>query len=575
MQIKYDSTGGSALWTGGPKAAVAGANSTGAVPGMTDRTGGLWSLTAGNLAAANDQNFYTNYLFCPAAILSQRAEATLAFAASSNLLPILWVACNTSTNQGYVAYVTGGSTYNLAYFNGAGGQTVLKTGALAQAAVSGDVLRLDRSPNASAGSDLAFSHIPASGTSTTATVVGDTSAGVQAAGVAALGATNGGSYSAFRVYDLAGAAAPAGTPVLATDPLIHYRPNQWHVSSAGPTEMETNASGAEFLFATSGTTTAVLAFDVAAPVLAGAPLRVRVDDLAPTNTTVAASITVTLPDTGAHTVTVSFPYLTPASEKWNAPTSVVRLASITPGAGGSLQAVAGLPAGSFLGYGDSRGGEYVQQDATQGFLYDVATALGLEPSVRAYSGEGWATNNGTSGTSNTVPFYTPGNAAQSLWANHDAAHPLLVGGKFPTQPAMILVHLGFNDKFSATPASDAAMAASVQGWLGAARAAALASTPIFVLLDWSGTGRAGVQSGFGAYQSATPDANARLIDIGVVPGLNGPGAASYLAADRVHPSSAYASAYVAGKVALAIRAALSASATLRSKGSRPASKGGH
>ena len=59
---------------------------------------------------------------------------------------------------------------------------------------------------------------------------------------------------------------------------------------------------------------------------------------------------------------------------------------------------------------------------------------------------------------------------------------------------------------------------------------------IFCVIGFGGGNRSGVTSGFAAYQTATPDSSAFLIDLGNQPGLSGPfGTASFAASDSLHP----------------------------------------
>jgi hypothetical protein len=349
-----------------------------------------------------------------------------------------------------------------------------------------------------------------------------------AGGTATISTTNSGSLTNPTSLSYS---ASAG--YVATNSYIHYSPYQWHVSSASTTEMETNCSTASFTLNISGTTSVVLNFDTSAPVNAGAALWYRIDLKPFTVTTVSSSITVTLPDTGAHTITVLTPWLTQYEDRWVTPSSVVRLASITTA--GTLAAVTGIPSQKMLVYSDSRGEGCVINDGYDAWPHVLGTGMGYEVGVRSFASDGFYQVNGSgSQTGYIVPLFTVGNDTNSMWDKYDSTHSLLTAGEFSPIPTMIVVMLGVND----VGVSNTNEENSISGFLAACRTAA-PGAKIVVLQDFSGAQRTAISGGFSAYTAAhSGDTLAYLGDGGTNAGLAMVGYATYISGDGTHPNLA-------------------------------------
>lgn len=323
----------------------------------------------------------------------------------------------------------------------------------------------------------------------------------------------------------------------ATNTLIHYPPLLWHTNATSG-EMETNYSGASATFRVTGATNVVVNMDTTG--LVATNYRWQVDSLTPVPSTtgagsLSATQTLSLPDTGAHTVKLTFNKLAQGSDRWNTPVSTVKIVSVVPSAGGTLVTPTGLPTGFMLMYADSRGGDVGEV----AFGYDtvIANGLGLEPAVHSFSSQGWSVVNASGvGAGYVPPVFTPGNDAASSWNKYDSTHSMLSAGKFSPMPSAVFAMEGLNDQVAG--ATDAAVTASVQGYLAACRAACNSTTPIYIGTDFSGAKNAAITAGFNNYQTATPDPYTKLLTVATIPGLDNTGA-SYLSSDGIHPSYSY------------------------------------
>lgn len=229
------------------------------------------------------------------------------------------------------------------------------------------------------------------------------------------------------------------------------------------------------------------------------------------------------------------------SDRWNTPTDYVAItgfyvngASAAP----TLNSKRAILFWDSYGEGKSIGGPTgttTVADHTQSAVPGLMNYLGVEYGAVVYAGLGYT----VAGLDNVVPVYTPSNDAQTSWNKFWAGQYRLYSsgtpsssGMYSPAPDYIISLHGTNDKSS----SDATVTAAVTGWLTAQRAVA-PNAQILVCISPNGSKTSAVTAGFAAYQTATPDSKAHLINIGVQPGLAGAGSPTTQSADGLHPRS--------------------------------------
>lgn len=138
--------------------------------------------------------------------------------------------------------------------------------------------------------------------------------------------------------------------------------------------------------------------------------------------------------------------------------------------------------------------------------------MDCEYSQIGYGSLGWTVPGG----GGVVPFYVPGQPNESSWAQIFAGAPRT----FANVDYVFVLH-ATNDGLRAkgTPASVAAVTASVHAWLGDVRAAVGAATRVFLTVPFGSFGAAqapvgALAAGFHAYQTTAPDSHAHYIDLG-------------------------------------------------------------
>jgi hypothetical protein len=134
--------------------------------------------------------------------------------------------------------------------------------------------------------------------------------------------------------------------------------------------------------------------------------------------------------------------------------------------------------------------------------------LNCEYGQNGFTGLGWTVAG--AGGAGPVSFFTLGNDANSSWNKYWAGHSRLVGGLLSPAPDYIITNLGANDWNVAT----GTVTAAVTGYLTACRVAA-PNAKIVLVTAYDGEGLAGVEAGFTAYQAATPDASAFIINLNI------------------------------------------------------------
>jgi lysophospholipase L1-like esterase len=173
-------------------------------------------------------------------------------------------------------------------------------------------------------------------------------------------------------------------------------------------------------------------------------------------------------------------------------------------------------------------------DSTHAYPYPCAAALNAECGVFGVAGQGW--------TLSPSPLDT---LKALSWVHSGESIP---------DPDYVAVMEGANDRFAG--ADPGKVAAAVQAWLTAARSMFPASR-LYMIVEFGGFERAPVTTGFQAYQGASRDPNAFLIDLGPAAqqGLTGFTAGGTLQSfDGVHPNAA-TSAALGAQLAAAMQAA--------------------
>lgn len=353
-----------------------------------------------------------------------------------------------------------------------------------------------------------------------------------------------------------------------TDPGIFFSPGNWFSDGAGTvnsngilsgsTLAESLCPGAYFAFTWTGTD---LTVDFNTSTSSFGTVRYSIDNGAPTDLQLSAAtsyILATQLSSGTHTCILYY-VIAGAGTGWTSPTSYIQLTGIV--VNGALSAYTPLRPYRAIIYGDSyQQGTMGQvtgisnfQDSTQTIAYSLAQGLNAEVGVVGAAGGGMCVTS----TSGVVPGNTPGNDAQTSWNKflggayrvYTSGTPAL-GGTFTPQPDFVISIWGTNDDTTA----NATVQAAYYGWLVGVRAAAPNAT-ILLLIPPNGSASTGITAGFNQYQLATPDSKAKLINIGVIPGLVRNGPTSLQSADGLHPRVSWNS-YIANKYMHAIQSAL-------------------
>lgn len=155
-------------------------------------------------------------------------------------------------------------------------------------------------------------------------------------------------------------------------------------------------------------------------------------------------------------------------------------------------------------------GDLCNNAASKTWGRTVAAALGCEYSQIGFGGLGWTVPGGGA----VVPFFTPGQPAQTSWNQHFAGQPRAFG---PGIDYLFVLH-ATNDGLRHGDVK--AVTASVHGWLAAVRKAVGPTTQVFLTIPFGGFGAGlapvgALPAGFAAYKKDTPgDAATHLIDLG-------------------------------------------------------------
>jgi lysophospholipase L1-like esterase len=258
---------------------------------------------------------------------------------------------------------------------------------------------------------------------------------------------------------------------------------------------------------------------------------------------------------GPHSLSVWFIAANHHFDRWEIPSDVVRITGLVIDATGSTLPPTLRPA-RIVFFGDSitagavtesaSSNALIADDATHAYTYACAAALNAELGVVAFPGQGWTVSL-LADSSNVPPF-------PQTWNQAFAGQPR----SFSPPPDHVVVMLGGNDFLSGV-ANPVDVANAVTGWLLDVRAM-LATSKMFVVVEFDGYERDAVTAGFNAYQTANPDVNAFLIDlgpsaqVGIDSGGFVPGGTS-TSYDGVHPTVARA-AVLGAALATAIQNAL-------------------
>lgn len=241
---------------------------------------------------------------------------------------------------------------------------------------------------------------------------------------------------------------------------------------------------------------------------------------------------------GSHEAVLYFTSSDGLTSRWNA-TMILYLTGILVGVGGTIIAPAATEGGRMVAFGDSvtegawnlgAPGDLTDyslfEDARLSWAQIVAADLDCELGVCAFGGQSYSNI-----YNSDIPILI------DAWDFYYATNSRLVGGALDPAPNWILNNMGHNW---------AALPASVKAWLDAVRAAAPLAK-IAQIIPFSQQNVANITQGFNDYQTATPDENCKLIDLGAI---------AYGKTDSVHPTVA-GHATLAAAVTAAIQAAFS------------------
>jgi hypothetical protein len=295
---------------------------------------------------------------------------------------------------------------------------------------------------------------------------------------------------------------------------------------------ETNNSGASLslsVVSPSGTNI-ILALDTSPLSGAGSGsypyLRYRIGNAAWTSTQLTSGqTTLTLASglsAGTYDVEIQVYAFDYTMNRWNpgsTPYGVVRVTGLTVTSDCSL-GTPSVPANNVLVLSDSIGEGLLvnllaspEHDAFLAFGSYYAAARNARAGNVCFGGIGLYLNS----SYGEPAVYPPGSPLSASWQFYHSGASRLVSGALSPVPSEILIVLGTNDALNGV--SDANVQASIQGLIGALRAAAPA-VKISVGVPFGGFKRAALTAGF----TAAADANSRLIDLGTTfqNGLAGP-----------------------------------------------------
>jgi lysophospholipase L1-like esterase len=355
------------------------------------------------------------------------------------------------------------------------------------------------------------------------------------------------------------------TLIYANDSNWFYSPYNWYVD--GSSYAITNTCGAYFKIGFTGTS-AALNVNVAALMSAGATsgeypyIRWSIDEAPYQETQLTSSSTsVQLASglvSGTHQLFLCLVSTQWNLDKWNTPVSALEITSLAVDAGATSEAATGLATNRVLIYGDSiTEGQLstgngpaspVNDDAQLDWAQYVSFALSAEFGQIGFGSQGWTVD----GAGNVPPLFTPSNDTASAWDKYFSGQSRLVASALSPTPNYVLILQGKNDANNGSSA--ASIEASVEGFLPALRAAAGPLCKIALIVPFDGSEASTLDVAFTSYQASIPDANCKLINIGVQPGLTGVGSCN--SQDGNHPNGRM-QAQLGSEVAQAIQAAFS------------------
>lgn len=342
---------------------------------------------------------------------------------------------------------------------------------------------------------------------------------------------------------------PGAALIIANDTNVVYSPYTWY---ANGTDMQTVNAGAYFRCSATLSATANLTLnintstygslgDAIRPVLAysidGAQIITLIITAANlTGTSPNQSVTlVTGLTLGTHTIQVWLKNLSSTTDNWT-PVEQLRVQSMQVSTG-TLSSVPGqaVLTKKALFYGDSlTEGEGVDglsssnfqafNNARANWPSIVANQLSAEYGQVGFAGTGWTTVGASSapGLSTNWNFYYSGVSRLSAGAFINGA------------PDYVFINMGTNG-------NSAGAAGVVQAFLASLRTASGASSQIFLMIPFGQYALAGLVSEFNNYQTATPDANCFLINlgaaaaVGISTGQNTIG--NIYSFDNIHPNA--------------------------------------
>lgn len=159
-------------------------------------------------------------------------------------------------------------------------------------------------------------------------------------------------------------------------------------------------------------------------------------------------------------------------------------------------------------------GDLSANAATKTWGPTVAAALGAEYSQIGFGSLGWV----VVGAGGVPAFYIPGKEAVNSWDKHYGGINTTARRSFENLDYIFVGH-ATNDGLREGSKATASVTAAVDGWLGAARAAAGPQTAIFLCVPFGSFGAANepkgsLRAGFDAYQAKSSDSRAYYIDLG-------------------------------------------------------------
>jgi hypothetical protein len=347
----------------------------------------------------------------------------------------------------------------------------------------------------------------------------------------------------------------ASTQTNADDANIAYSPYNWLKTGSGATAAAaTIHPGAWLQITPSGTTSIDLLLSQSGESIQ--PQLVYFVDAGGENVAQSSASTynIVLPNTSSHTVLVYVDWTNAATGVWTTPANAwVKIIGLNLN-GGTLSAQT-LPTQYLMVLGDSIStDEYIASRTPAGartwttYVHALGKALGCQVGVVSWPGQGLD----KAATATDVPaVFTPGNDTNSAWNKYWSGQSRLTGGLLLPAPTYVLINHGTNATGSSTTQ------AALTGLLPALRTAA-PSTKIVDVIPFGGYQRSALVAGFAAYQTATPDANCKQIDLAIDAGFQIVG--RFIAEQAPHPSAighGYAAALLSKAIASAFGITLS------------------